>query len=551
MKIALAQINTHIGNFEYNTQKIIQTIERAKKEGADLVVFPELAVCGYPPLDFLEFGDFVLRCDEAIAAISQVCVGIACIVGAPAVNRKMEGKNLHNTAFFLEDGKIKQQVNKTLLPNYDVFDECRYFEPNSSFTCIHFMGERIALTICEDLWDVEEDKLYVKWPMDELILQKPTVMINIAASPFNYLQVENRKRVLNQSAKKYELPIFYVNHAGAQTELIFDGGSLVMNKHGNVVTELSYFEEDFSVFELDWVKTARSVPFETELQFSVPDIHISRIHKALITGIKDYFRKLNFSKAVLGLSGGIDSAVVYALAIEALGKENVMGVLMPSPYSSGHSISDSLELAERLGGKTDLIPISGLFDEFNRTLSNQFSGLAPNIAEENIQARIRGVLLMALSNKFGSILLNTSNKSEAAVGYGTLYGDMAGGLSVIGDLYKTQVYLLADFMNKDREIIPESILTKAPSAELRPDQKDSDSLPDYEILDKILFHYIEECKGPSAICKAGFDKTLVDRVLKLVNTNEYKRYQTPPVLRVSPKAFGLGRRMPIVGKYLS
>jgi NAD+ synthase (glutamine-hydrolysing) len=551
MKIALAQINTHIGNFEYNTQKIIQTIERAKKEGADLVVFPELAVCGYPPLDFLEFDDFVLRCDEAISAISHVCVGIASIVGAPAVNRKIEGKNLHNAAFFLEDGKIKQQVNKTLLPNYDVFDECRYFEPNSTFDCIYFMGELIALTICEDLWDVEEDKLYVKWPMDELILQKPTVMINIAASPFNYLQAENRKRVLNHSAKKYELPLFYVNHAGAQTELIFDGGSLVMNKHGNVVTELAYFEEAFSVFELDWVKTARSVPFETELQFSVPDIHISRIHKALITGIKDYFRKLNFSKAVLGLSGGIDSAVVYALAIEALGKENVLGVLMPSPYSSDHSVNDSLELAKRLGGKTDLIPISSLFDEFNRTLTSQFSGLPQNLAEENIQARIRGVLLMALSNKFGYILLNTSNKSEAAVGYGTLYGDMAGGLSVIGDLYKTQVYQLADFMNKDREIIPESILSKAPSAELRPDQKDSDSLPDYEILDKILFHYIEERKGPLAICNLGFDTTLVDRVLKLVNTNEYKRYQTPPVLRVSPKAFGLGRRMPIVGKYLS
>jgi len=551
MKIALAQINTHIGNFAENTHKIIQNIERAKSEGADLIVFPELAVCGYPPLDFLEFDDFITRCQEAVLKIAGACVGIAAIVGAPAVNPKVEGKNLFNAAFFLVDGKIKQQVNKTLLPNYDVFDEYRYFEPNTGFNCVEFKGERIALSICEDLWDIEEDKMYLRWPMDELMSQQPTFMINIAASPFNYMHAENRKRVLHRSAKRYNLPMFYVNHVGAQTELIFDGGSLVMNKDGNIVTELAYFEEDFNVFELDWVKTARAVPFESEVLFTSPEIYISRIHKALITGIRDYFRKLGFSKAVLGLSGGIDSAVVYALAIEALGKDNVLGVMMPSPFSSGHSVDDSIELAKRLGGKTDLIAISDLFETFNHTLEKQFQGLPQNITEENIQARIRGVLLMALSNKFGSIVLNTSNKSEAAVGYGTLYGDMAGGLSVIGDLYKTQVYQLAHYLNRERELIPESILTKAPSAELRPDQKDSDSLPDYDILDQVLFQYIEERKGPSAICDAGFDKQLVDRVLKLVNTNEYKRYQTPPILRISPKAFGLGRRMPIVGKYLS
>ncbi len=550
MKIALAQINTHIGNFDANISIILQNIERAKREGVELIVFPELCICGYPPLDFLEFDDFISRCEKAIQQLAELCIGIAAIVGGPSRNPAIEGKNLFNSAYFLENGSIKQIIHKTLLPNYDVFDEYRYFEPNTVFDCIRYKSKKIALTICEDLWDIEDDKMYVRWPMEELQSQNPDLIINIAASPFSYKQAESRKRVLHQTASKYKIPLFYVNHTGAQTELIFDGGSMVLNRDGNIVCELNYFNDDYRSFELDWVNTAKSVPFSAE-GFSSTEIETSRIHQALILGIRDYFRKMGFTQAILGLSGGVDSALVYTLAVQALGKENVLGVLLPSPYSSDHSISDSLELASRLGARTETIPIGDAFHQIQQTLASQFHGLPENLAEENMQARIRGVLLMAMSNKFGSILLNTSNKSEAAVGYGTLYGDMCGGLAVIGDVYKTQVYELCQYINRDEEIIPLNILTKAPSAELRPGQKDSDSLPDYDILDKVLFAYIEERKGPNELIELGFEKSLVDRILKLVNSNEYKRFQTPPILRVSPKAFGMGRRMPLVGKYLS
>jgi len=387
--------------------------------------------------------------------------------------------------------------------------------------------------------------------MDELMKQQPTVMINIAASPFSYAHAENRKRVLHQAATKFQLPIFYVNHVGAQTELVFDGGSLVMNKQGNVVCELAYFEEDFRVFELDWVKTAKSISFEISNNLIGEELYIARIYDALILGIRDYFGKLGFKKAILGLSGGIDSAVVFALASEALGKQNVLGVLMPSPYSSEHSISDALLLANNLAAATTTIPIATSFEAIKSSLSAQFEGFTEDLTEENMQARIRGVLLMAMSNKKGYILLNTSNKSEAAVGYGTLYGDMCGGLSVIGDVYKTQVYALANYINREREIIPINSINKPPSAELRPDQKDSDSLPDYAILDRLLYAYIEQKKGPTELIAEGFNEALVTRVLKMVNSNEYKRFQTPPVIRVSQKAFGLGRRMPLVGKYLA
>lgn len=552
MKIALAQLNTHIGDFQENTRKICDYIDRSKSEGVDIVVFPELIVCGYPPLDFLEFEDFIERCNKAINEIALQCFGIAAIVGSPDINPKTEGKNLFNAAFFLADGKVKQVVHKTLLPTYDVFDEYRYFEPNHNiFKCVDYKGVRIALTICEDLWDIEEDKMYTNWPMEELISQKPDVMINIAASPFSDEHEFSRKRVLHKSAQTYKLPLFYVNHVGAQTELIFDGGSMVLNREGNIVCEMDYFKEDYRVFDLDWVKTAKSVPFEASYGFKSEDHSISRIHSALILGIRDYFRKLGFKKAILGLSGGIDSALVYTLAIEALGNEHVLGVMMPSHYSSDHSISDSEQLAKNLKGLTKLIPIKPSFDALLGSISPHFDHQTPDVTEENIQARIRGLILMALSNKGGYILLNTSNKSEAAVGYGTLYGDMCGGLSVIGDVYKTKAYELARYINREREIIPENIITKAPSAELRPDQKDSDSLPEYEVLDEVLYNYIELRKGPADLLAMGFDKALVTRVLRLVNLNEYKRYQTPPILRVSPKAFGLGRRMPIVAKYLS
>ncbi|MCG3167603.1 MAG: Glutamine-dependent NAD(+) synthetase [Bacteroidia bacterium] len=543
MKIALAQLNYHIGNFESNTEKIVSAIDKAKAEGADLVVFAELSVCGYPPRDFLEFKSFIEECDKSILEIVAACNGIAAIVGAPSVNPNIHGKNLFNSAYFLNEGKIEKIVSKALLPNYDVFDEYRYFEPARTFEVIEFKGERIALTICEDIWDIEQDPMYVVNPMDELAKQKPKLMVNIAASPFDYNHAEERKKVMEFNSKKYELPLFYVNQIGAQTELIFDGGSMVTDSKGRIVEELNYFKEDFKIFD------TQSLLAEKKMRKT--DSKIERIHDALVLGIRDYFGKMGFSKAILGLSGGIDSAVVLALASRALGKENVSVLLLPSQFSSDHSVSDSEEMCKRLGTKYHIIGIKEIFSVIDNKLKPIFAGMPFNVTEENIQARIRGILLMAMTNKFGSILLNTTNKSEAAVGYGTLYGDMNGGLSILGDVYKTQVYELAHHINKFDNCIPENIITKAPSAELRENQKDSDSLPDYSVLDEILFDYIEKRLGPKELIAKGYDEKLVMRILKLVNTSEYKRHQLPPVLRVSPKAFGVGRRMPIVGKYLS
>ncbi len=543
MKIALAQLNYHIGNFENNTAKIISAIEKAKSDGADLVVFAELCVCGYPPRDFLEFKSFIDECDKSIGEIAASCKGIAAIVGAPSPNSEIQGKNLFNSAYFLNEGKIEKIISKALLPTYDVFDEYRYFEPSRKFEVIQFKGERIALTICEDIWDIGQDPMYVVNSMDELVKQKPTLMVNIAASPFDYDHAEERRKVMRYNAEKYKLPLFYVNHVGAQTELIFDGGSMVADNSGNIVEELNYFKDDFRIFD------TQSLVAEKKLSKTYSKI--SRIHDALVLGIKDYFEKMGFSKAILGLSGGIDSAVVLALASRALGKENVSVLLLPSQFSSDHSISDSEEMCKRLGTKYHTIGIKEIFSVIDNKLKPIFAGIPFNVTEENIQARIRGILLMAMTNKFGSILLNTTNKSEAAVGYGTLYGDMNGGLSVLGDVYKTQVYELADYINKLDNCISENIITKAPSAELRENQKDSDSLPEYSILDEILFDYIEKHLGPKELIAKGYDEKLVSRILKLVNTTEYKRHQLPPVLRVSSKAFGVGRRMPIVGKYLS
>ncbi len=545
MKIALAQINYHIGNFESNENKVIRAIHEAKKQHADLVIFAELAVSGYPPRDFLEFDDFIDRCLHSVEKIAKECRGIAAIIGSPTRNQEVKGKDLHNTAFFLSDGKITFQQHKTLLPNYDIFDEYRYFEPNINFETITYKGKKLAITICEDLWNIGDDLLYRGNPMDELYKQQPDIMINIAASPFHYEQAETRKNISLQNVAKYKLPLFYVNHVGAQTELLFDGGSLVINSKGVIVDELTYFEEDLRVYDLGEVeavknKTDKKKPSKTEL-----------IHDALIMGIKNYFQKLGFEKAILGLSGGIDSAVTLVLAAQALGNKNVHAVLMPSEYSSNHSINDALDLVKNLKTTYDIIPIKEGYQSFLNTLEPYFKDMPFNIAEENLQARVRGVVLMALSNKFGYILLNTSNKSEAAVGYGTLYGDMNGGLSVLGDVYKTEVFELAKYINRKEEIIPVNTITKPPSAELRPNQKDSDSLPEYEILDKILYQYIEKRQGPYDLIKMGFDEAIVHKTLKLVNTNEYKRYQTPPMLRVSPKAFGMGRRMPIVAKYLA
>ena len=549
MKIALAQLNYHIGNFESNTNKIIAHIHEAKEKGADLVVFSELCVCGYPARDFLEFKEFINLCEEAARKIASECTDIACIIGLPTFNNNPEGKDLNNSAYFIENGEVQAVVNKALLPNYDVFDEYRYFETSTSFNCIDFKGKRIALTICEDLWNTIENPLYITRPMDVLIKQQPDVMINIAASPFAYNHDEERINILSDNASRYKLPLFYVNHVGAQTELIFDGGSLVFDNTGKLADEMPYFKEQMAFYTLD---DNAQITFEhTSTLRAGRQSDIEQIHQGLILGIRDYFYKSGFKQAILGLSGGIDSAVVCALAAEALGAANVMAVLLPSKFSSDHSIKDAEDLVNNLGCMSQTVAIAKITEAFEEQLHPQFKNLPFNIAEENIQSRSRAVVLMAMCNKFGYILLNTSNKSEAAVGYGTLYGDMCGGISVLGDVYKTQVFELAKYINRDKEIIPVNSIVKPPSAELRPDQKDTDSLPEYDVLDKIIKEYVEQRCSSAEIVKLGYDEHTVQRVIKLVNLAEHKRYQTPPILRVSPKAFGMGRRMPIVGKYLS
>jgi len=553
MKIALAQLNYKLADFENNTAKIVSNIEKAKQQGADLVVFSELSVCGYPPRDFLEYRDFIEKSEMAVEQIAQHCVGIAAIVGSPRLNLHPKGKMLFNSAFFLVDGGVKHIVNKTLLPTYDIFDEYRYFEPNTEFNIIEYKGVKIALTICEDLWDNQpvensfaRSKLYTTSPMQKLMPYSPDVIINIAASPFSYNHDHSRKEVLIENARQYSLPVYYVNQIGAHTELIFDGGSLMINKNGVVTGELNYFEEDFRIFDNEAIENkSNSSQAYTQSEKSV----IEKIHQALVLGLKDFFRKMNFKTAVIGLSGGIDSAVTAALAVEALGSENVRGLLMPSKFSSDHSITDAEALAKNLNIQYDIVSIKDIVASFDSTLAPLFEGTKFNITEENIQARIRGSLLMAISNKFGNLLLNTSNKSESAVGYGTLYGDMNGSLSVLGDVYKVDVFRLAHFINRNGEVIPQNTITKPPSAELSPGQKDSDSLPEYEILDKILYEYIEMKKSASDLQAEGFDSVLIKRVLEMVNRNEFKRFQAPPILRISSKAFGMGRRMPLVAKY--
>ncbi|MFH2143280.1 MAG: NAD+ synthase [Bacteroidota bacterium] len=549
MKIALAQLNYHIGNFEYNFNKIKTCIEKARSSKTDLVVFSEMSVCGYPPLDLLENRDFIEKVNLYIGKIAELCTDVAAIIGAPVINPDNKGKKLFNAALFLYGGKILGKQFKTLLPTYDIFDEYRYFEPNSVFKTISFKGERIALTICEDLWDDQpvensfaRSKLYGISPMEELEKSKPSLIINIASSPFSCRQENVRESVLIGNVKKYKIPLVYVNQVGANTELIFDGGSMIINKDGNIINKLKLFEEDFVKIDLNQHDIQKKPDTQT-------GAYIEKIYQALALGIRDYFFKAGFEKAILGLSGGIDSAVTLVLACKALGNENVRVLLLPSKFSSQHSVDDASKLAENLGVKYEIISIQDTVDSANALLKPVFRGMPENITEENIQARIRGVILMALSNKFGNILLNTSNKSEIACGYGTLYGDMCGGLSVIGDVYKTDVYKLAEYINKEKEIIPLNTIQKPPSAELKPDQKDSDSLPVYEILDQILYRYIELKESVSEIVDSGFDIETVLKTIRLVDVNEYKRFQSPPVLRVSSKAFGIGRRIPLVAKY--
>jgi NAD+ synthase (glutamine-hydrolysing) len=552
MRIALSQLNLHIGNFEGNLAKMLSAVESAKSQKADIICFPELAVCGYPPRDFLEFDDFIKRCHHSVEELCKVSADIAIVVGAPTRNPVLAGKDLYNSAYFLYEGEIKAIQHKTLLPTYDIFDEYRYFEPAKDFKTVSFKGKRIALSICEDIWNLgNENPLYTICPLDEMMPDRPDFILNISASPFNYAHAKARIHTVKANVLQYKIPMFYTNMVGGQTDVIFDGGSLVVSPDGQVFDELPYFEECLRVFDLNEVVKGG----QTNEQ---PKDKIRLIHDGLVMGIRDYFQKLGFQKAILGLSGGIDSAVTAVLATEALGAENVRVLLMPSQFSSDHSVTDAKELAENLGIQYDIIAIKSGYEAFESMLAPLFSGLPFNVTEENIQARVRGVLLMAMSNKFGHILLNTTNKSEMSVGYGTLYGDMCGGLSVLGDVYKTEVYELVRHINTIPAgkygrvgVIPENSITKPPSAELRPGQKDTDSLPPYEVLDPLLYEYIERRKGPNELVSEGFDEALVKRVLRMVNVNEFKREQAAPVIRVSSKAFGMGRRLPIVGKYLS
>ncbi|MBK7712225.1 MAG: NAD+ synthase [Bacteroidales bacterium] len=550
MRITVAQLNYHIGNFPRNKELICNAIAKAREENSDLIVFSELCISGYPPLDLLDRLDFIEKCNRAVMEIAEKCVGITAIVGSPTLNNQPEGKKLFNSALVLSEGRIIFTANKSLLPTYDIFDEYRYFEPENTFSVFHFMGKRIALTVCEDLWDeqpfdneFEKTRLYTLSPMEELARQDPDLIINISASPFSYTKTEAKADIFRSKALKYKIPVITVNQTGANTELIFDGASLIVNQHGEICYQLPFFEEDIQTFSLEDIISGNLMK-ESARPGAIP-----LIHKALVTGVRDYFSKTGLKSAIIGLSGGIDSAICLCLAAEALGNENVRALLMPSRYSSGHSVTDAVDLANNLKVHFDLISIEKPFSAFEEELATLFKGRERDVTEENIQARVRATLLMAVSNKFGCILLNTSNKSEAAVGYGTLYGDMAGGLSVIGDVYKTDIYRLAEYINHQKEIIPANIIKKEPSAELRPDQLDSDSLPEYSILDSILYQYIELQKPADRIIREGSDRDTVNRVIRMINFNEYKRYQAPPVLRISSKAFGAGRRMPLVARY--
>ncbi|MEI7589361.1 MAG: NAD+ synthase [Chitinophagia bacterium] len=560
MKISIAQQNYHIGNFEENTHKILCAIEEAKKQGADLILFSEMSICGYPARDFVEFNDFITKCYQSIDQIKAAADTIGVLIGSPARNPNKKGKDLFNAAFFLYEKKVIAEIHKTLLPTYDVFDENRYFEPADDWKVIPFKGKKLAITICEDIWNLGDNPLYRICPMDKMMDQKPDILLNLSASPFDYTHDEDRKATIKSNVLKYKIPLFYCNAIGSQTEIVFDGSSLVFDKHANLCGALPMFESALATFDCaddgsihaPILEPAASVPNKELNPIKlIPELNIDQVYKALVLGVRDYFNKMGFKKAILGSSGGIDSAVTLAIACAALGKENVHAILMPSPYSTDHSVNDAVQLSKNLGNPYDIIPIKDVYESFLTTLKPLFKELPFSLAEENIQSRTRGNLLMAMANKFGYVLLNTSNKSELATGYGTLYGDMAGGLSVLGDCYKLQVYELAKYINLTQEIIPLNIITKAPSAELRPDQKDSDSLPAYEVLDQILFQYIEKRADPNTIKDLGWDSLLVDKTLKMVNNNEYKRNQFCPIIRISPKAFGVGRRVPIVAKYLN
>jgi NAD+ synthase (glutamine-hydrolysing) len=539
MKITLAQINLTIGDFKGNFAAIVSAIEHAQSEGSELIVFSELAVCAYPPDDLLNHKSFVEDCQNVIHYLLPYSKKIAIIIGSPTFNSQAEGRQLYNSAFVLQGGHLTHTIHKTLLPTYDVFDESRYFEPNTQFELVKINGNQVAITICEDLWFDANDFKYKHNPLSALSALNPDVVINLSASPFNQHKQEERYDTLKRSALGFNKPLIYVNQVGAHTDLIFDGRSMVFNAQGEMCWQAKAFDEAIYTVDTNHISPVEETTINS----------IEEIYNALVFGLKDYFQKNGFKTALLGSSGGIDSAVVQALLSDAIGAENVTAVLMPSKYSSEGSVKDAMTLSQQLGNPYFQLPIATIIDAYDKVLDPLYNGLPIGLAEENIQARTRANLLMSLSNKFGHILINTSNKSELSVGYSTLYGDLCGSLSAIGDVYKTQVYALAQLINSKANRIPESIIHKAPSAELRPDQKDSDSLPEYHFLDAILYLHIEKQLGKDEIIALGHDAATVAKVLNLVKNSEYKRFQAPPVLRVSSKSFGRGRIIPLVKKW--
>ncbi len=542
MKIALAQINTTIGDMEGNAKRIREAIREARLLGADLVVFSEMTTTSYPPRDLLEKESFIEENLRTLEKVAQSSQGIGVICGFVDRNQRGTGKRLFNAAALLYQGDILFRQYKSLLPTYDVFDESRYFEPAREREVVEFRGMAIGLSICEDVWndkDFWKRRVYCMDPAEELISKGAGILVNISASPYSMGRLSFREEMLGAIARKYRCSLIYVNQVGGNDELLFDGASVALNGEGRVVSRCRDFEEDMVVYD-----TER----ETGPVHPVCGGEES-VFRALVMGTRDYTEKCGFRNAVLGLSGGIDSSLTAVIAVEALGKENVLGVMMPSPYSSEGSLRDAKRLAENLGIEYRVIPITSVFQAYLDSLRTTFKGQKPDVTEENLQARIRGNLLMAISNKFGCLVLTTGNKSEVAVGYSTLYGDMAGGLSVISDVPKTLVYGLARYVNRERALIPEETIEKVPSAELRPNQRDEDSLPPYSVLDPILKGYVEDNLSPEAVAALGYDVDLVRDVIRRVDANEYKRRQAVPGLRVTSKAFGMGRRLPIAQRY--
>ena len=545
MKVAFGQINTTVGDLKGNGEKIVAVYQKTAQAGADLVLFPELATCGYPPRDLLLKNRFIDRNLEMLETLAKATGKTGMVIGYVGRNKSGVGREATNSVALLQNGKVVAMRDKTLLPTYDVFDEDRYFEPATKNEVVEFNGRKIGLTVCEDVWNDEDfwhdSRRYRLDPARELVKAGAELILNVSASPWHWGKNKTRQDMLASLAAKHGAPLLYCNLVGGNDELVFDGSSLAFDAKGNLIAEGAHFKEDFFIVDLKAAKPVESRPIVVE----------ESIYNALVLGLRDYLHKCGFKSAVLGLSGGIDSAITAVIAAEALGPENVRGVSLPSQFSSQGSLDDAAALARRLGIRYDVVPIQPVFESAKQQLRSVFKGLAEDTTEENMQARIRGMILMAMSNKFGSLLLTTGNKSELAVGYCTIYGDMCGGLAVISDVPKTMIYKVSKWVNRKEEIIPDASITKPPSAELRPNQTDQDSLPPYEVLDAILEMYVVQMRSSAEIIAAGFDEAVVRKIVRLIDLSEYKRRQAAPGLKVTSKAFGVGRRIPIAQRYQS